>query len=211
MIVSKFQPPPVGLMGGSIHKWERATTNGVYAEGWTGIDGAGNEIVYVEDGTEIKPDTPEDKALRESKHETYKHIHAVQVRIDSFITVMSRRASAHDASKLESPEAEGFASCTEKLRGLTYGSDEYRAQLAEMKPFLNHHYANNSHHPEHYQEGIAGMDLFDLVEMFCDWWAASERHADGDIMRSIEINEKRFSIPPVLSSIFSNTVNRWKP
>lgn len=210
MIISKYQPPPPGLMGGSIHRWERATTNGVYSHGWIGFDGADNEITYCADGTEIVPDTQEDIELRRSKHETRLHIHAVQCRIDHFILKMSLRASAHDASKLEPPEAEGFATCTNNLKGLTYGSDEYRAQLAEMKPFLDHHYANNSHHPEHYPEGIAGMDLLDLVEMFCDWWAASERHADGNIIRSIDINEGRFGMPPVLCSIFKNTVNRWE-
>lgn len=154
--------------------------------------------------------TDAEELLRKSKHETHLHIHAVRCRIDHFVLEMANRAAVHDASKLEPPEAEGFATCANNLRGLTYGSDEYRAQLAAMKPFLDHHYANNSHHPEHYPEGIAGMDLFDLVEMFCDWWAASERHADGDIMRSIDINEGRFSMPPVLCSIFKNTVNRWE-
>ena len=32
---------------------------------------------------------------------------------------------------------------------LTYGSDEYKACLTEMKPALDHHYAANRHHPEH--------------------------------------------------------------
>lgn len=43
------------------------------------------------------------------------------------------------------------------------GCDEYRACLREMKPALEHHYASNSHHPEHYSNGIQGMSLFDLL------------------------------------------------
>jgi hypothetical protein len=46
----------------------------------------------------------------------------------------------------------------------------------------------------------------DLVEMFLDWYAACRRHNDGDIRKSIQINEDRFNIPPVLSDIFRNTV-----
>ena len=42
--------------------------------------------------------------------------------------------------------------------------------------------------------------------MFCDWYAATMRHADGDIMKSIDINEERYGINPQLSQIFRNTV-----
>lgn len=55
---------------------------------------------------------------------------------------------------------------------------------------------------------LEGFDLLDLVEMLCDWKAATERHADGDIMKSLEINEGRFHISPQVMSILRNTVNR---
>ncbi len=51
------------------------------------------------------------------------------------------------------------------------------------------------------------MTLMDLVEMFCDWWAATKRHDDGCIRRSIQINRKRFNIDEQLVKIFENTVN----
>ena len=53
--------------------------------------------------------------------------------------------------------------------------------------------------------GINGMSLLDLLEMFCDWKAATERHADGDIKRSIEINRDRFNMSPQLAQILDNT------
>jgi hypothetical protein len=72
---------------------------------------------------------------------------------------------------------------------------------------LAHHYAANSHHPEHYKEGIAGMDLFDLVEMFCDWKASAERNpADGV---KLEYNVRQFDISPQLAAILANTLARW--
>ena len=38
----------------------------------------------------------------------------------------------------------------------------------------------NRHHPEHFgEDGIRGMNLPDVVEMLCDWKAASERTKDG--------------------------------
>jgi hypothetical protein len=55
--------------------------------------------------------------------------------------------------------------------------------------------------------GINGMTLFDILEMVCDWKAATERHADGDIRRSLVINGNRFKISEQLSEILENTVN----
>jgi len=49
------------------------------------------------------------------------------------------------------------------------------------------------------------MTLIDVIEMFCDWKCASERHADGDILKSIEINCKRFNIDQQLRQIILNT------
>lgn len=102
---------------------------------------------------------------------------------------------------------EAFDEFTARLRGLTYGSDEYRACLAAMKPALDHHYSQNSHHPEFRATGIRGMTLLDLAEMLCDWKAATMRHADGDIRRSIEINQARFGYSDELKQIFLNSLD----
>ena len=64
----------------------------------------------------------------------------------------------------------------------------------------------NSHHPEHYESGVDGMNLFDVIEMLLDWKAASERHKDGDIAQSIEKNRVRFKISDQLAEILHNTV-----
>ena len=52
------------------------------------------------------------------------------------------------------------------------------------------------------------MDLFDLIEMFFDWKAATERHNDGDINKSIEINKERFKMSDQICDIFKNTAKR---
>lgn len=33
---------------------------------------------------------------------------------------------------------------------------------------LDHHYQNNDHHPEHFELGINGMNLLQLLEMLAD-------------------------------------------
>lgn len=45
-----------------------------------------------------------------------------------------------------------------------------------------------------------------------DWKAATERHADGDILKSLEINRVRFGISDQLAQILQNTVDElWQP
>ena len=141
----------------------------------------------------------------DSTQDTVEHINQVAGHLVTIGIELMQRAMTHDASKLQPPEKEVFDRMTPILRGLTYGSKEYKAALAEMDEALAHHYAHNAHHPEHYTAGIAGMTLMDLVEMFADWKAASERHADGDFTRSLEINRERFGISDQLASIFENT------
>ncbi len=141
----------------------------------------------------------------DSTKDTKEHIGKVQDRMLDVHIRLIMRAVTHDDSKLESPEKEIFDQVTPKLRTLTYGSDEYKAGIAELGEALTHHYAVNSHHPEHYPNGVNGMSLLDAMEMFCDWKAASERHADGDFAKSLEINRKRFGISDQLAEIFENT------
>lgn len=140
-----------------------------------------------------------------SRPETQAHIDRVRSLLQRAINNLSDRGWRHDASKLESPEVEAFDVLTPRLKDLTYGSDEYRACLKEMKPALAHHYAANSHHPEHYVDGVNGMSLFDVIEMLLDWKAASERHEDGDIWKSIEHNIGRFGLSDQMAAILRNT------
>ncbi|MDH3379025.1 MAG: DUF5662 family protein [Gammaproteobacteria bacterium] len=145
----------------------------------------------------------------DSTLDTQTHIQEVQDALGVIMAELGTRAMVHDKSKLEEPEKSIFDEVTPRLRALTYGSPEYKASLVDMGDALTHHYAKNSHHPEHYNTGIQGMDLLDVVEMFCDWCAATQRHKDGNILRSITQNEKRFSTGPVLASIFRNTAIRY--
>ena len=138
-------------------------------------------------------------------YETLKHIHRVQEVLSAFATELLARGNDHDASKLEEPELSLFSENMAKLQKLQYGSAEYQESLNALKPALEHHYARNRHHPEHYKNGINDMTLQDLIEMFCDWKAASERHNNGNILKSIEINGERFKMSEQLIKIFENT------
>jgi hypothetical protein len=151
----------------------------------------------------------EDLSLKEQacNYETTKHIRLVQRLLNKVAVNLIHRGEKHDESKLHSPEVELFTQLTPKLAGVTYNSDEYKNFLQELKPALDHHYSRNSHHPEFHKNGINDMTLVDLIEMFCDWKAATMRHNDGNLNKSIEINAKRYGISDQLCKIFENTVD----
>jgi hypothetical protein len=209
-------------------------------------------------------ETPENSVQTEAfkaQEQTWRHIDLVMRLLMSAQIELMRRAVTHDRTKLISPEREMFAEMTSKLRGLTYGSPEYKECLEQMKgQALGHHYSHNRHHPEFFNErnissdisdyrdivrrwlvhnwlghdfdmieyqkvdcqrvvdfldtkqaehqsSVNRMNLFDLIEMFVDWTAACQRHADGDINKSIEVNTARFALSPQLVEIFKNTVS----
>lgn len=138
---------------------------------------------------------------------TMHHIAKVQTLLHKIAKELLDRADIHDQSKLESPEVELFTEWTPKLAGSTYGSAEYEGFRKAMGPALAHHYAKNRHHPEHFKEGVNDMSLIDLIEMFCDWKAATMRHNDGNIRKSIAHNADRFGMSPQLVRILENTVD----
>lgn len=142
----------------------------------------------------------------DSTAETLKHIRRVQELLGKLARDLLIRGEIHDASKLGPEEKPLFDEMTPLLKTLVYGSEEYNSSLEKLKGALLHHYAVNSHHPEHYADGISGMNLLDLVEMFCDWKAASERTANGDFVRSVEIGIDRFKIDAQLAAILKNSI-----
>ena len=143
----------------------------------------------------------------DSALDTQKHINQVRWFLIEFEHHLMERATSHDASKLENPEKQVFDEFTPKLKDSTYGSDEYKQYLKDMGPALQHHYKTNSHHPEHYEDGINGMSLLDLIEMIADWKAATLRHADGNMEESLKINRERFEISDQLYEIIVNTID----
>lgn len=166
--------------------------------------------------------------------DTKEHISQVRELMMIVTNNLTQRALVHDQSKLEQTEVAIFTEYTPKLKNSTYGSDEYKSFLIGMGEALKHHYEHNSHHPEHFKKHVCiicfkeykdhpnkcedcsngylteetdytRMNLLDIVEMFCDWKAATMRHTDGDLIKSIDINQKRFKISDDLTQIFRNT------
>jgi hypothetical protein len=146
-------------------------------------------------------------ALHAETHErdTREHIAHVRHALTVVQGNLAHRAWFHDASKLVEPERSGYMALVARLQDIEYGSPAYKAALAEAREVVQHHYAHNSHHPQHYKEGMLGMSLLDLIEMFCDWYAAGKRTKDGSLAKSIFINFSRPESDPTLAKIFHNT------
>lgn len=141
--------------------------------------------------------------LERSRSETTVHIRKVQDRMKEVRSALAIRAERHDASKLREPELSGYAVLQTRLAGVLYGTPEYRAALDEAKPTIQHHYAENDHHPEHYPNGVAGMSLLALIEMICDWKAASAR---GRQSGGLQVDAARFGLDTQLASIIRATI-----
>ena len=140
---------------------------------------------------------------------TRAHMQRVAALLGEAAIELIKRGARHDLSKLTPQELGPLQSLQDHIAvhgQAAYGTPEYEAHRQLLAPMTAHHYANNTHHPEHYPEGVAGMDLFDLIEMFFDWKAASER--GGESAMNLSHSVKAYAIPPMLESILRNTAAR---
>lgn len=133
------------------------------------------------------------------------HTRLVAFYIAQMISKLMARAGTHDRSKLEEPEYSAFKTVTPRLKTSTFGSEEYKQALREIKPAIDHHYSQNRHHPEYFANGIKDMNLVDLMEMVCDWTAASLRNPGGDVLQSIEQKQKSLGFSDDVKSLLINT------
>lgn len=120
---------------------------------------------------------------------------------------VEHRQATHDRSKLSGEEFPTYAEIVPQLKGLEFGSDEYRAKVAELGPALKHHYKNNRHHPEYFENGISGMNLIDVLEMVCDWTAVAWAKGSDPREGMTEYLFKKHGIKEPLATILLNTVD----
>lgn len=138
--------------------------------------------------------------IEATRADTVDHIRKVRKNLEAVIERLIDRGQAHDASKLAEPELSGYAALQANLAEIAYPSPEYSAALEAARPVIDHHYAANDHHPDHYPGGIGDMSLLAILEMLADWKAAGERMKGGSIARSLRHNlETRWTVDPQLA------------
>jgi hypothetical protein len=137
------------------------------------------------------------------------HKRRVGLYLQKVANALFGRAVVHDNSKFSPEEYEPYEEAFPGLQKYAYGTEEFKAELRKIKPAINHHYENNDHHPDRYMSpntsGLNYMNLIQIVEMVCDWIAASER-SQKDIFKGLEMNKERFKIDDQLFAIIKNTV-----
>jgi len=136
---------------------------------------------------------------------TLQHKALVLWYITQFCGQLMWRGITHDNSKFSKEEATLFASLRPKLASTDYGTPEYKKLLRQLGPALEHHYLNR-HHPEAHKNGVNGMNFLDLIEMWHDWRAATQKHSDVNIKISIDQNTGRFNLSEQLTDIMKNSV-----
>lgn len=116
-----------------------------------------------------------------------RHIGFVQSALLRVRQELERRGQDHDRSKWSPEEFPGFARINATARQYPYGSEGYKASIRAERPTVEHHQKANSHHPEYHQakmpqlsevDGLSEMGWLDVVEMVCDWWAASQTYGN---------------------------------
>ena len=138
--------------------------------------------------------------MSQTSQEIQAHIEKVRLNLAAFCKELQKRAAGHDNSKLSDAELPVYDAVDATPRE-PFGTPAYYDRLGRLKPALERHYAVNDHHPEHYENGVAGMNLAALVEMFCDWQASSQ-----DMEKSVNHCCDRFGIPPMLRQILLNSI-----
>lgn len=132
------------------------------------------------------------------------HKRLVGLYLQRVTTALFRRAVVHDYSKFAPDEFGPYAAALPRFEKSEYGSDEYKACCESIKPAIEHHFRENRHHPEHFPNGVNDMNLLDVVEMVCDWMAASQR-VPGNTLR-LDLQKERFGIDDQLFGLISRTV-----
>ncbi len=125
-----------------------------------------------------------------SQMQTLTHKFWVFFYINRICIMLYKRAIVHDLSKLLEPEASAFANAP-MLKGIEFGSPAYKASTEQLRPCLEHHYANNSHHFQYYEDKFKGMNALDRIEMAADWTASARRTKNGDVYKSLEKQQSR--------------------
>jgi len=115
------------------------------------------------------------------------------------------RMLTHDRSKISPGELDAYAEIVPGFKKFEYGTPEHKAHGDRLGPAWEHHTEHNRHHVEHFPNGLNGMTLIDLIEMVCDWRAASMRSGSFDYGKSLRVFQERNQVDPQVIDILRNT------
>lgn len=122
------------------------------------------------------------------------HIRTVQDALNTISDELRRRAFAHDSSKFQSDEFEGYTRFELMPKGLEYGSKEYQDAMKVImtdNDCFTLHAQRNDHHPEHFSD-VQKMNFIQIQEMVCDWAGDHMRNSNtGAWTESVLFNMRK--------------------
>lgn len=145
------------------------------------------------------------KELADYIQDTKKHINYVQIFMSKVVVDLLERSYEHDLSKFSNEEALIYAKVTPMFKGLTYGTPEHKEVSDKLGPAWEHHKNSNDHHTGYHENGINDMNLMSIIEMVCDWKAASMRDPNQKFEESCLMNCKKYGADDQLTRIIMNT------
>jgi hypothetical protein len=130
------------------------------------------------------------------------HREKVAANMSVVAELIQRRGDVHDITKLMSPEVE-LARAADKCLGPRKGLENRRGKCSHVDAFIAAHYCNplNSHHPEHFENGVEDMNMIDMLEMLCDWRAC----CSGNFSDTLDRGFARFKVSGPLRSLMRKT------
>lgn len=154
--------------------------------------------------------------MNPQEQKTLEVINAHRQRVFSLMSRLSQevmqRGNKHDETKLGPEELPHYVATIDEFEKHPYGSDGYHKAKESLGPSVVHHYKHNRHHPEHFHNGIEGMNLVDLLEMLVDWKAATQNHPEqpGNTAKSLVLAIGKYKISPQLTQILLNTMTDFE-
>lgn len=142
--------------------------------------------------------------MGDSTAEVMRHSRMVNKYIKMLAHALIHNAEGHDLDKVEPRVKSIWDKFSPHLKAV-FGSLEYQQRKAELKPVLDDHYARTTHHPEHFENGVSGMNLMQLAEYLADNWERCQTLGDGDLRHSLEVNREPHRIDNQTMQILLHT------
>lgn len=138
--------------------------------------------------------------------DTLVHMKEVAALLSQAEADLRQRGVVHDLTKLQEPEFTAFVSNTPHFKQANYGTPEYAACVERIRPAIEHHHQNNRHHTAFHPNGVADMNLMDIIEMVADWRAAARRSPDLSFKEALPRAFKKYGIDETLQKLILNTI-----
>jgi hypothetical protein len=125
------------------------------------------------------------------------------------VHLLRERADGHDDDKYKDPLKRIYSKNFDALCKTTFRSPEYNKIVGseEFQEAFKIHTKNNRHHPQHFENGVEDMNLIDIIEMLCDWKAASDRTGrKQSVKEGMELNYEKYHIDGIARKWIENTL-----